>query len=192
MTPRGPARTGLFACLILAGAAPCRAQTVIPPDTTPSPSAPASPRPGTQSVRGPGDTAGARTASPGAAAAPAAAAAPGVPGAPAPAPPPPPPPPPPPAPVPALPRGVCTDPAGGPSTDVLYVTFRARSRPAEREAALKPLHGTIVAPDPDDPASAYVRVPSDGNEFALRAIADRLIRVPVVKEVGPVPCPATQ
>jgi hypothetical protein len=87
---------------------------------------------------------------------------------------------------------VCTDPAGGVSTDVLYVTFRARSKPAEREAALKPLHGTIVAPDPDDPASAYVRVPSEGNEFALRAIADRLIRVPVVKEVGPVQCPAMQ
>lgn len=84
---------------------------------------------------------------------------------------------------------MCTDPAGGVSTDVLYVTFRARSKPAEREAALKPLHGAIVAPDPDDPASAYVRVPSDGNEFVLRAIADRLIRVPVVKEVGPVPCP---
>ena len=63
------------------------------------------------------------------------------------------------------------------------------STSAEREAALKPLHGTIVAPDPDDDASAYVRVPSDGNEFALRAIADRLIRAPAVKEVGPVQCP---
>ncbi|HSB54335.1 MAG TPA: hypothetical protein VLD58_08260 [Gemmatimonadales bacterium] len=91
-----------------------------------------------------------------------------------------------------LPKGVCTDPAGGPSTDVLYVTFLARSQPAEREAAVKVVHGTIVAPDPDDAASAYVRAPSDGNEFVLRAIADRLIRVPVVKEVGPVQCPVGQ
>jgi hypothetical protein len=177
----------LVSSLILAGATPCRAQTVIPPDTAPapSPSAPASAGPRADRARSPGDTAprGASNAAGG-----------GAPGAPAPAAPAaapaPPPPPPPPPPVSTLPKGVCTDPAGGTSTDVLYVTFRARSKPAERDAALKPLHGTIVAPDPDDDASAYVRVPSDGNEFALRAIADRLIRAPVVKEVGPVQCPA--
>lgn len=78
------------------------------------------------------------------------------------------------------------------SADVLLVTFRARSTPAEREATVKGVKGTIVAPDPTDPASAYVRVPSDGNEFALRVIADRLIRAPTVKEVNAVECPAAQ
>ena len=78
------------------------------------------------------------------------------------------------------------------SADVLLVTFRARSTPAEREATVKGVKGTIVAPDPTDPASAYVRVPSDGNEFVLRVIADRLIRAPTVKEVNAVECPAAQ
>ena len=186
MASRVPVPAGLLACcLILAGATPCRGQTVIPPDTAPapSPSAPASTGPRADGMRSPGDTTPSRASNAGGAAAPAAPA-------PAPAPAALAPPPPPPPPVSTLPKGVCTDPAGGVSTDVLYVTFRARSKPAEREAALKPLHGTIVAPDPDDDASAYVRLPSDGNEFALRAIADRLIRAPVVKEVGPVQCPA--
>ena len=189
MASRIPVPAGLLACcLILAGATPCRAQTVIPPDTAPAPgpSGPASTGPRADGMRSPGDTTPSRASSAGGAAAPAPAAPAPAPAPAAPAPPPAPPPPP----VSTLPKGVCTDPVGGVSTDVLYVTFRARSKPAEREAALKPLHGTIVAPDPDDDASAYVRLPSDGNEFALRAIADRLIRAPVVKEVGPVQCPA--
>jgi hypothetical protein len=177
MAPRVPVPACLLVSfLILAAARPCRAQTVIPPDTAPAPrpAAPASAEPRAGGMRSPGDTTprGASNAATG--------TPPAAPG----------PPPPPPPPVSTLPKGVCTDPAGGTSTDVLYVTFRARSKPAEREAALKPVHGTIVAPDPDDDASAYVRVPSDGNEFVLRAIADRLIRVPVIKEVGPVQCPA--
>ena len=186
MASRIPVSAGLLACcLILAGGVPCRAQTVIPPDTAPAPgpSAPAATGPRADGMRSPGDTTPSRASNAGTAAAPAAPAPPPAPAAPAP------PPAPPPPPVSTLPKGVCTDPAGGVSADVLYVTFRARSKPAEREAALKPLHGTIVAPDPDDDASAYVRVPSDGNEFALRAIADRLIRAPAVKEVGPVQCP---
>ena len=179
MAPRVPVPACLFVSfLILAGATPCRAQTVIPPDTAPAPSpaAPASAGPRADGMRSPADSTTSRGANAGGNAAPAAPAPPVAPA--------------PPPPVSTLPKGVCTDPAGGVSTDVLYVTFRARSKPTEREAALKPVHGTIVAPDPDDDASAYVRVPSDGNEFALRAIADRLIRVPVVKEVGPVQCPA--
>ena len=90
------------------------------------------------------------------------------------------------------PRGVCGPDADPVSAEVLLVTFRARSTPAQRQDAVKSVKGTIVAPDPTDPASAYVRVPSDGNEFVLRAIADRLIRTPAVKEVGPVQCPAAR
>jgi len=90
-----------------------------------------------------------------------------------------------------LPKGACSEAdAGGPATDLLLVTFRSRSAPAEREAALKTVKGTLVTPDPSDAAAWFVRVPSDGNEFVLRGIADRLIRAPVVKEVGPVQCPA--
>jgi hypothetical protein len=70
------------------------------------------------------------------------------------------------------------------------VTFLRRSKPAERAAALKMVEGTMVATDPSDPAIWYVRVQSGGNEFALRAIADRLIRARSVSEVGPVQCPA--
>jgi hypothetical protein len=89
------------------------------------------------------------------------------------------------------PKGVCLNAYGGVATDVLLVTFQRRSTPEERDAAIKAVKGTLVAPDPNDDASAYVRVPSDGNEFALRSLADRLIRVRVVKEVGPAPCPAS-
>ena len=90
-----------------------------------------------------------------------------------------------------LPKGACSEAdAGGPATDLLLVTFRSRSAPAEREAALKTVKGTLVTPDPSDDAAWFVRVPSGGNEFVLRGIADRLIRAPVVKEVGPVQCPA--
>jgi hypothetical protein len=174
----------LVGLLILGAAAPCPAQTVIrdsaaPPGTSTGIYRP----PVADTTRARRDSSARRGARPDSAAKPVAAA-------PAPQPPPPPPPP---APVPTadlLPKGVCTDPAGGVAADVVLVTFTRRAQPADRDAALKLVHGTLVAPDPTDPASAYVRVPSDGNEFVLRAIADRLIRVPVVKEVGPVNCPS--
>jgi hypothetical protein len=179
---------GLLVGLLIVGVAvPCPAQTVIrdsaaPPGTSTGIYRP----PVADTTRARRDSSARRGARPDSAAKPAAAA-------PAPPPPPPPPAPPPaPAPVPTaelLPKGVCTDPAGGVAADVVLVTFTRRAQPADRDAALKLVHGTLVAPDPTDPASAYVRVPSDGNEFVLRAIADRLIRVPVVKEVGPVNCP---
>ena len=166
--------------LLLGGTVPGRAQTVIR-DSAPAPRPPsaAPARAGADTTRARADTGGRPGARPDSAARPAAPAVPAAPPAP-------------PAPtVEALPKGVCTDPAGGVSTDVLLITFRARSQPAEREAALKAVHGTIVASDPTDDASAYARFPSDDNEFALRAIADRLIRIPVVKEIGPVQCPAS-
>lgn len=99
---------------------------------------------------------------------------------------------PPPAPLNPLPKGVCTenDVPGEAAADMLLVTFRVRSTAAERDAALKPINGKLVAPDPTDDASWYVSAPSGGNEFVLRAVADRLIRAPVVREVSPVQCPA--
>jgi hypothetical protein len=91
-----------------------------------------------------------------------------------------------------LPKGVCSqgEEAGSDASDVLLVSFRRRSGPADRQAALKAVNGKLIAPDPSDDALWYVKVPSGGNEFVLRSIADRLIRAPVVTEVGPVQCPA--
>jgi len=171
-----------FGVLALAGQLPCHAQTVIR-DSAPAPAAPAPGQPRTaaaDTLRGRGeaypkpgpprpDTA-ARPSQPEPQPKPAAAVPLGPP----------------------LPKDVCPAGADPVSADVLLVAFRLRSTPAEREAAVKGVKGTIVAPDPNDPASAYVRVPSEGNEFLLRAIADRLIRAPVVKEVGAVQCPAAQ
>ncbi len=171
-----------WACgvLLLAGPLPCRAQTVIH-DSAPPP-APGGPGPTrADTLRARGDTYpppgaprpdAARSAPPPAPTTPKPAAA---------------------APVgPPLPPGVCPPASDPVSADVLLVTFSARSTQAERVAAVKAVKGSIVAPDPTDPASAYVRVPSDGNEFALRFIADRLIRAPTVKEVNAVECPAAQ
>jgi hypothetical protein len=169
-----------FGVLVLAGPLPCHAQTVIH-DSAPAAPAPGAPgRAMADTLRGRGD-AYPRPGPP----RPDTAARPSRPE----------PPPKPAAAVPLgppLPRGVCPAAADRVSADVLLVTFRSRSTPAEREAAVKRVKGTIVAPDPNDPASAYVRVPSEGNEFRLRVIADRLIRAPVVKEVGSVQCPAAQ
>ena len=170
----------LLVALGLAGAPAARAQTVIRDSAPPRP-APSGPGARPDSA---GRPAGPPSPGAPAAAAPAAAPAPAATPAPAPAPPPPPP-------VDPSPKGVCNNAYGGVATDVLLVTFQRRSTPEERDAAIKAVKGTLVAPDPNDDASAYVRVPSDGNEFALRALADRLIRVRVVKEVGPAPCPAS-
>jgi hypothetical protein len=167
----------VVAVLDLAGATPGRAQTVIR-DSAPPP--PASAGAGTggraDTVRARGDTSQRGGTRPDTAARPATPATPAAPVPSAPA-------------ADAAPKGVCTNAYGGVATDVLLVTFQRRSTPAERDAAIKAVKGTLVAPDPNDDASAYVRVPSDGNEFALRALADRLIRVRVVKEVGPAACP---
>ncbi len=177
---RMPVISWSFGVLLLAAPLPCRAQTVIH-DSAPPP-APGGPGPTrADTLRARGDTYpapgaprpdAARSAPPPAPTAPKPAAA-------APAGPP-------------LPQGVCPPGSDPVSADVLLVTFRTRSTQAEQVATVKAVKGTIVAPDPTDPASAYVRVPSDGNEFALRAIADRLIRAPTVKEVNAVECPAAQ
>ncbi len=156
----------LIALVLLGGVRPCIGQTVIR-DTTPQPSRDTSAKaPRDTSAKPPLDTA----PKPAPAAAPA-----------------------PPPVVDPHPKGICTDegPAsGGEAPDLLLVIFSARSELSEREAAIKAVKGTMVTADPADPAAWYVRVPSNGNEFALRSIADRLIRARPVKEVGPVQCPA--
>jgi hypothetical protein len=161
----------LVAFAVLRSASPCGAQTVIRDTTAETRRDTSSKSPANASVRARADS-GVQPSRADSAAKPA---------APAPAPSPP---------ATPLPKGVCTDGEPGPAPDLLLVTFRSRSRPPEREAALKSVNGALVAPDPSDDAVWYVRVPSGGNEFALRSIADRLIRAPVVKEVGPVQCSA--
>ncbi len=164
----------LIALVLLAGVRPCIGQTVIRA-TTPQPGRDTSTKaPRDSSAKAPRDTSAKATGDTAPKPAPAAA----------------------PAPPPAVdphPKGICTDevPAGGgEAPDLLLVVFLARSQPSDREAAIKAVKGTMVTADPADPAAWYVRVPSGGNEFTLRNIADRLIRARPVKEVGPVQCPA--
>jgi len=181
-----PSRSGLLlanlaALAVLAYGRPCRAQTVIRDSALPpadsirlSPDQPSRPSYDTVS----------RTVRPDSAPKPAAKPQAKPDTAPARAPSPPPPDP--------YPKGVCTEdvpPSGGDAPDILMVTFASRTQRAEREAALKTVNGTLVAPDLDDPRIWYARVASDGNEFVLRSIADRLIRARSVSEVGPVHCP---
>jgi hypothetical protein len=174
----------LAALAVLAYGGPCRAQTVIrdsalpPPDSIRlTPNQPIRPNYDTSTWVPRRDTTPKPAAKP--------QAKPEAAPAPAPSPPPPDP----------YPKGVCTEdvpPSGGDAPDILMVTFASRTQRADREAALKTVNGTLVAPDLDDPRIWYVRVASDGNEFVLRSIADRLIRARSVSEVGPVHCPPRQ
>jgi hypothetical protein len=167
----------LVALVVFGSGRLCRAQTVIR-DSQPPPAADTANRSPNPLVRTGYDSMG-RSSRADSAPKPVAVPAPAQP---APAPPPP-------APDP-YPKGVCTaDALGGEAPDLLMVTFLSRSQPADRQAALKTVNGTMVAADPDDPRIWYVRVQSNGNEFVLRSIADRLIRARSVSEVGPVQCP---
>jgi hypothetical protein len=107
--------------------------------------------------------------------------------------------PPPPAPVPApaappaadaLPRGICADALPGEAApDVLGIVFQSDATPEARDAALAAVAGKRLAGSAEDQFQ-YVHVPAGGSEFRLRTLADKLIRLRSVSEVGPVACPA--
>ena len=102
--------------------------------------------------------------------------------------------PPPPAPVmPADPvvSKVCSGAVPGESApDVLGIVFTRASKVEAREAAIAAAGGKRLAGTAEDEFQ-YVQVPAGGNEFRLRTVADRIIRLAGVSEVGPVTCPAT-
>lgn len=123
--------------------------------------------PGRDSVRPPGDSAAAATAAP-----------------PAPAPPPP---------VdPAL-RTACgrlVAPALAP--DLLVIAFNPEVDGPGRAAVAKNVGGSVVGPTGSGMAdSYYLKVPAKGSGSLLRAIADRLIVRPEVRQVGTKLCPPT-
>jgi hypothetical protein len=104
----------------------------------------------------------------------------------------PPPPPPPPAPPPIDPvvGRACRDAAPGESApDVLGIVFGRSSSVEARDAAIASAGGKRLAGSAEDEFQ-YVQVPAGGSEFRLRTIADKLIRLAGVNEVGPVLCPA--
>jgi hypothetical protein len=79
--------------------------------------------------------------------------------------------------------------AGEAAPDLLGIVFEAAAEPPAREAAIASVGGKRVGGAADDEFQ-YVQVPAGGSEFRLRALADKLIRLREISEVGPVPCPA--
>ena len=188
MSPRKPfvmishARLLALVAMVLIGlTAPAAAQTVIPADPPPAPKqdsvpAPAAPagqtRPDTTrpAYTPSGITPAAAPVTP-----PAQPARPVVP-APQPA-----------APTPAaaqLPRGICAD-----APDVLAIVFASDLAPAARDEAIASVSGKRLQGAVEDEVQ-YVGVPAGGNEFRLRVLADKLIRLRGINEVGPVNCPS--
>ena len=72
---------------------------------------------------------------------------------------------------------------------MLGIVFESGTAPADREAALVAVEGKRLGGSAEDQFQ-YVQVPAGGSEFRLRALADKLIRLSSVSEVGPVSCPA--
>jgi hypothetical protein len=71
--------------------------------------------------------------------------------------------------------------------DLLMVTFRPGTPPSERAKAAHAVGGTLAGPV--DPDTEYFRVPAEGSDAQLQAIADRVIRLDPVTEVSPAVCP---
>ena len=85
---------------------------------------------------------------------------------------------------------VCTDAGPGESApDVLGIVFQSGAATDARESALAAVDGKRLGGSAEDQFQ-YVQVPAGGSEFRLRALADKLIRLASVSEVGPVACPA--
>ena len=88
----------------------------------------------------------------------------------------------------------CSGPAG-PATvarDLLVVVFAPEAGAAERAAAAKSVHGTLLGRvTSGEPGAYYLRVPSGGGgeEYRLRAAADQLIQLDKVRQVGSRACP---
>ncbi len=81
----------------------------------------------------------------------------------------------------------CAGAAGG-RPDLLLVTFRATASESERAAVAKEVGGTLLGMSQHAaPGSWYVEVPGSGVD---PTVADRLILLPPVLEVGATRCPS--
>jgi hypothetical protein len=92
-----------------------------------------------------------------------------------------------PAPVDSALGAACAESSGGPP-DLLVVRFRAGTTEAERAAVAQELGGTVVGPSEHTaPGSWFLSVPGSGG---VGSVADRLIMLPPVLEVGTTRCPS--
>lgn len=70
---------------------------------------------------------------------------------------------------------------------LLLVVFDPATKPAERSAIAHTVHGKLVGPAKGEGAY-YLRVPGAESDDQLRAIADEVIRLPGVQQVGTKTC----
>jgi len=92
-----------------------------------------------------------------------------------------------PAPVDSALAAACEETADGPP-DMLLVTFRPTTTESERSAVAQEVGGTLVGmSEHAAPGAWYLRVPGGA---AAAAVADRLILLPPVLEVGSTRCPS--
>jgi hypothetical protein len=95
--------------------------------------------------------------------------------------------PPPPPPVDSAIGRACRQ-SGGAAPDLVLVTFRATATEEERAAVAEEIGGKLVAPSVHArPGAWYLRVPGSGSD---PTIADRLIMMSPVQEVGETRCPS--
>ena len=73
--------------------------------------------------------------------------------------------------------------------DLLVVIFTPESGRAERAAVTKSVRGKLLGQAASEPGAYYLWVPSQGQEYRLRAAADQLIQLPQVRQVGTRACP---
>jgi hypothetical protein len=75
---------------------------------------------------------------------------------------------------------------------LLVVVFAPEAGVAERTAAARSVHGTLLGRvTSGEPGAYYLRLPSGGGgeEYRLRAAADQLILLDKVRQVGSRACP---
>ena len=90
----------------------------------------------------------------------------------------------PPAPADSLLGAACGETGGAPP-DLIMVKFRPSATDAERAAVAAELGGTVQGPSEHAPGFWYLRVPGSAGD---RSVADRLIQMSPVLEVGVTRC----
>ena len=76
--------------------------------------------------------------------------------------------------------------------DLLVLLFAPEAKREERAAVARSVNGKLLGAVSSEPGAYYLRVPTRGEEYKLRAVADELIRSPWVRQVGSRTCPAAQ
>jgi hypothetical protein len=75
--------------------------------------------------------------------------------------------------------------------DLLVIVFAPEAGREERAAVARSVKGKLLGTVSSmQPGAYYLRVPTGGEEHRLRAVADRLIRADLVRQVGSRACPS--